>query len=58
VTEFFKILGEQKVPEEKVPLRLIDIANHDSSATSGMPPRMMAQALGTQPYQEGQMEPI
>ncbi|MGH6934727.1 MAG: hypothetical protein ACRED2_00845, partial [Methylocella sp.] len=28
VTEFFKILGEQSVPDEKVPVRLIDIANH------------------------------
>jgi hypothetical protein len=28
VTEFFKILGEQSVPEEKVPVRLIEIATH------------------------------
>jgi tetratricopeptide (TPR) repeat protein len=28
VTEFFKILGEQAVPDEKVPTRLIDIATH------------------------------
>ena len=28
VTAFFKILGEQKVPEEKVPVRLIEIATH------------------------------
>jgi hypothetical protein len=28
VGEFFKILGEQNVPEEKIPARLIDIATH------------------------------
>src|SRR3954451_16294628 len=28
VAEFFKILGEQKVPEEKIPARLIEIATH------------------------------
>jgi len=28
VGEFFKILGEQNVPEEKVPTRLIEIASH------------------------------
>jgi tetratricopeptide (TPR) repeat protein len=28
VGEFFKILGEQNVPEEKVPARLIEIATH------------------------------
>src|SRR6266851_3257775 len=28
VAEFFKILGEQNVPEEKIPVRLIEIATH------------------------------
>jgi hypothetical protein len=28
VAEFFKILGEQNVPEEKVPARLIEVATH------------------------------
>ena len=28
VAEFFKILGEQNVPDEKVPTRLIEIASH------------------------------
>ena len=28
VVEFFKILGEQDVPEEKAPARLIEIATH------------------------------
>jgi hypothetical protein len=28
VGEFFKILGEQAVPEEKVPARLIEVATH------------------------------
>src|SRR5262249_35107821 len=28
VVEFFKILGEQDVPEEKVPARLIEVATH------------------------------
>jgi tetratricopeptide (TPR) repeat protein len=28
VVEFFKILGEQDVPEEKIPVRLIEVANH------------------------------
>jgi tetratricopeptide (TPR) repeat protein len=28
VTEFFRILGEQNVPEEKIPARLIEIATH------------------------------
>jgi hypothetical protein len=28
VVEFFKILGEQNVPEEKVPARLIEVATH------------------------------
>jgi tetratricopeptide (TPR) repeat protein len=28
VVEFFKILGEQSVPDEKVPVRLIDVATH------------------------------
>jgi hypothetical protein len=28
VSEFFKIVGEQDVPEEKVPARLIEIASH------------------------------
>lgn len=28
MVEFFKILGEQDVPEEKVPARLIEVANH------------------------------
>jgi hypothetical protein len=28
VVEFFKILGEQNVPEEKVPVHLIEVATH------------------------------
>jgi hypothetical protein len=28
VAEFFKILGEQNVPEEKIPVRLIEVATH------------------------------
>ena len=28
VVEFFKILGEQNVPEEKIPARLIEVATH------------------------------
>ena len=28
VTEFFKILGETDVPEEKIPARLVEIASH------------------------------
>ena len=28
VSEFFKILGEQNVPDEKIPTRLIEIATH------------------------------
>jgi hypothetical protein len=28
VAEFFKILGEQNVPEEKIPARLIEVATH------------------------------
>ena len=28
VGEFFKILGDQNVPEEKVPVRLIEVASH------------------------------
>jgi hypothetical protein len=28
VAEFFKILGEQNVPEEKIPARLVEIATH------------------------------
>jgi tetratricopeptide (TPR) repeat protein len=28
VVEFFKILGEQSVPEEKIPARLIEVATH------------------------------
>ena len=28
VAEFFKILGEQNVPDEKIPVRLIEVATH------------------------------
>ena len=28
VAEFFKILGEQNVPQEKIQARLVEIANH------------------------------
>jgi hypothetical protein len=36
VTEFFRILGEQNVPEDKLTLRLVEIATHFSQTRSEM----------------------
>jgi hypothetical protein len=34
VAEFFKILGEQNVPDEKIPARLIEVATHFAQTQS------------------------